>query len=116
MLETPRFKGWAVLELMGHRRRAGLVEDVDMFGTRLCRIDIPIVDAKEATLLDPAVADVTRTEFYGGGAIYGLHPCDEATARRYAKTVISDSAIHPYEERAISYRPDTMRHGEFEDE
>lgn len=84
--EMEAFKGWALVELMGHRKRAGLCEDVVMCGTRLLRVDVP--DEK-----DPAKF---TTEFYGGSAIYGLHPCDEAIGRRLAKDHRHDRAIEPY--------------------
>lgn len=88
--EVQPYKGWALVELMGHRKRAGLCEDVAMFGVRQLRIDIPS-DKPEGTF---------TTEFYGGPAIYGLHPCDEKTARRLAKDFVYDRAISPYEEPA----------------
>lgn len=69
------FEGWAVVELMGHRTRAGRVRPVELFGAKLLRIDIPSGDAD---------ADGYVTEFYSGTALYGLRPCDEATARRTA--------------------------------
>lgn len=88
--EVQPFKGWALVELMGHRKRAGLCEDVAMFGGRLLRVDIP---CKEP-------AGTFTTEFYGGPAIYGLHPCDEATGRRLAKEHTYDRPIAPYKEPA----------------
>jgi hypothetical protein len=33
------FKDWAILELMGHRKLAGLVSEETHFGVALCRID-----------------------------------------------------------------------------
>lgn len=85
--EIEPFKGWALIELFGHRKRAGLCEDVTMVGSRLLRVDIPSADPEKFT-----------TEFYGAAAIYGLHPCDEVTGRRLAKSYVYDRAIEPYQD------------------
>jgi hypothetical protein len=61
------FNEWAILELMGHRRLAGRVQDVEMFGTSMCRIDVP--------------SDPPMTQFYGGSAIYCVTPTTEGIAR-----------------------------------
>ncbi len=65
---------WAILELMGHRRLGGLVSDVVMFGTRLCRVDIPAREGTEYV-----------TQYYSPQAIYALTPCSEEAARALAK-------------------------------
>jgi hypothetical protein len=62
------FSGYAVVELMGHRVRAGLVTEVEMFGTKMLRLDIPGKD---------------RFEFYSGAALYGITPCTEEQARSH---------------------------------
>lgn len=67
------FEGYAVIELMGHRQRAGYIKDVELFGGKLLRIDIPV---------EP---DKTVTEFYGCSAIYALRPCTEEIARDHIK-------------------------------
>lgn len=64
---------YALVELMGHRQVAGQVREVDRYGTRMLRIDTPAIDGQPAT-----------THYYAGGAIYGEHPCDQATAERLA--------------------------------
>lgn len=73
---TKPFETWAVLDLMGHRRRVGRISEVEMFGAKLLRIDIP------------AGGD-DITEFYGPAAIYSLRPIPEATAR-------TEAARHPH--------------------
>lgn len=40
--EIPKFKEWCVVELMGHVRMAGLVTEVELFGSKQGRIDIPM--------------------------------------------------------------------------
>lgn len=93
------FEGWAVLELMGHRQRAGLVKDVEMFGGKLLRIDIPCND------------ETTVTEFYGCASVYSLRPCTEEIARRHAKETYGGD---PRPVRPVDYR-DPDRTLEYED-
>ena len=59
--EKPAFEQWAVVELMGHRVRAGHVSEVEMFGGRMLRIDLHETSEKKI-----------GTEFYGAHAIYGI--------------------------------------------
>lgn len=73
-MTTAPYKGHAVVELMGHRRLAGRVEEVQQYGVTMLRLDVPGPDG--ATV---------ATQFYGGAAIYCLTPCDEATAIAVAR-------------------------------
>ncbi len=71
---TETFEQWAIVEIMGHRRLGGLVTEVERFGTKMMRVDIP-----------PAEVDgQTITQFYGGSSIYALTVTDEETARAFA--------------------------------
>lgn len=69
MAET--YDGWAIIEIMGHRVRAGRVV---MDDTPLLRIDIPTEDGEDIT------------EFYGRAAIFSMRPCEEEIARDWAKS------------------------------
>ena len=62
---------WAIVELMGHRRLAGKVSEVEMFGTTLLRLDVPGTPGS--------------TQFYGGSSIYCLTPVSEDLARSLAQ-------------------------------
>lgn len=73
---SPAFEGWAILELMGHRRLAGYVREVTMFGTALCRIDVPEVEGQART-----------TQFFTASAVYCVTPTTEEIARRVARGV-----------------------------
>lgn len=84
------FEGWAMVELMGHRQRAGFVKDVEMFGGKLLRIDIPVE------------ADKTVTEFYGCSAVYALRPCSEEIVKDHIKRSY-DGDVRPV--RPLEYRP-----------
>lgn len=73
--KIPEFEGWAVVELMGHRRLAGYVREAAAFGTSLLRIDVPGDDPEKAH----------ATQYYGGGSIYAVTPCTEEIARTLSK-------------------------------
>lgn len=68
--EDTSFRGWAILELMGHRKLAGHVSEVTIAGAAMLRLDVPS---------DPPV-----TQFYGGAAIYCITPTTEELARQVA--------------------------------
>jgi len=68
---TEAYQGWARLELMGHRVRFGQVREVEQFGAKMLRIDVP----------NPAAPDQPMTEFYNGTAIYAVTPMSEQMCR-----------------------------------
>jgi hypothetical protein len=68
-----RFATWAILELMGHRRLAGHVQEVQIAGAGFLRLDIP-----------PAGDDPGRTQYVSPASVYAMHPTTEDTARRAA--------------------------------
>ncbi len=61
------FEGWAIVELFGHAKIAGLCSEQPLAGTNMLRVDVPTIPP--------------YTKFYGGGAIYAITPTDEKTAR-----------------------------------
>lgn len=67
------FEGWAILELMGHRRLGGYVSEATIGGSNFLRIDVPGDGATKAT------------QFYSPSALYCLTPTTEDMARRVAK-------------------------------
>lgn len=81
------FKSYAVLELMGHRKMAGLVTEVTMFGSTMIRIDVPGDDG-----LQPV------TQYLAPSALYSITPCTEETARGVARSIRA-VPIHSYEVR-----------------
>lgn len=76
------FAEWAILELMGHRRLAGYVQEVELAGQGLIRIDIP--------------STTPVTQYYGVTSIYCLTPTTEEIARGLATRVV-DAPVHRYE-------------------
>lgn len=81
---SDKFEQWAILELMGHRRLGGYVQEVELFGAALLRIDIPGEDDKWATQL------------YGAQAIYCLTPAtEEAALQELADDIERRGIINP---------------------
>jgi len=69
---------WAIVEIMGHRQRAGRLTEVQRFGAAMMQIEIPLGDAD---------ADGYRSEYYSGGSIFAFRECTEEQARRFAKFI-----------------------------
>lgn len=64
---------WAVVELMGHVRIAGRLSEVEMYGGKLGRIDIP-----------DAGGGFFTTQFFGASSVYRITLVEEAAARAVA--------------------------------
>lgn len=72
--EGKLFEGWAILELMGHRRLGGYVTEVTLAGAGMLRIDIPELVLGETT-------HAAATQFYPPASLYALTPTTEEIAR-----------------------------------
>ncbi|MEL8055061.1 MAG: hypothetical protein AAGK66_02810 [Pseudomonadota bacterium] len=90
---TEALENWAIVEIMGHRQRAGFVQTVQMAGGELLRIDIPSGDG-----------DIT--EYYGAGSIFSIRPCSEEIARDWCKSRGVSRPIRPVEYQAIEHTDD----------
>lgn len=73
-IPTEESPAWMVVELMGHVKLAGKVCEVEMFGGKMGRIDIPDIEG-----------DGFTTQFFGGQSVYRLTPVTEAVARQVAR-------------------------------
>lgn len=91
-MSEPAQTYWAIVELMGHRQRAALCQEVEQFGAKMLRIDIPFDDG------------ATVTEFYGGSSIYALRPSSEEVARACAARLGDPRPIAP-----VGYRLEAPR-------
>lgn len=84
---------WAVVEIMGHLRTAGRIFEVERFGAKLLRVDVPI-------------GDEWATEFFGGSAIYRIRHCTEEMARQIAISLGDPRPARPAPPAAaLTYRP-----------
>jgi hypothetical protein len=81
------FEGWAIVELMGHRRLAGYVREVELAGAGMLQLEIPAHE-EEASSQGPV------TQFYAPGAIYCITPTTEAIARAVGGR---PAPVHPWE-------------------
>lgn len=77
-------EGWGIVELMGHQRTAGRLSERSIAGSNLLQVDVPLNDTE------------FRTVFYGGSAIYALHPTDEKSARLMARS-LGQRPVYQYE-------------------
>lgn len=71
--ETPPPDEYSIVEIFGHRRHVGRILEVDRFGAKMLRIDVP----KDGKFDNGYV-----THFYGGSSIFSMTPCDLATVER----------------------------------
>jgi hypothetical protein len=67
---------WGIVEIMGHRQRAGRLSDVQRFGISMMQIEIPTDDEGGF-----------RVEYYSGGSIFAFRECTEEQARAIAKMI-----------------------------
>lgn len=85
VIEKQTYEGWSIIELMGHRRLAGYVRQVELFGAPMLRLDVPAAEGQ-----------AEATQFYGGASIYCLTPCSEETALAVARGV-RPAPVHRWE-------------------
>jgi hypothetical protein len=67
------FDEWCVVELLGHRRLAGRVREVQIAGTGMLRLDVPATDGH-----------ASQTQYVAPGSVYALHPTTEEIATALA--------------------------------
>ena len=67
------FEGWCILDLLGHKRLAGMVSEATVAGATMLRVDVPESPGKSAA-----------TVYVGGAAVYSLAPTSEEIARAVA--------------------------------
>jgi hypothetical protein len=103
------FESWGLLELFGHQRLAGKLSEQTIGGCHFIRIDVPKVGDTEA-----------YTRFFTQGAIYGMTPMSEDTARRMAN-YLQAVPVNRYELRdepksqQIEYRAGLKDEGDADD-
>lgn len=68
-----KFEQWAIVEIFGHQKYAGLVTEQPLGGTNMIRVEVPETDRSQAF-----------TKFFGGSSIFSLTPVSEEIARGLA--------------------------------
>jgi hypothetical protein len=66
---------WALLEICGFRKHAGRCREVERFGAKLLRIDVPTVKTNASGQLE---ATAWETHFYSGQSMFSYTPTTEA--------------------------------------
>jgi hypothetical protein len=97
MTTETAYEGWALIEQMGFRKTYALVREVEMYGTKMLRLDVPI----------PGEPGKFTTRFAGGPSLYQVTPLDEALARDLAGRQADPRPVEP-----IGYRLRGPHHGE----
>lgn len=72
---------WMMVEIFGHRKHWGKGIEVERFGSKMLRIDIPTVEwstPADGEQAQPVITGWT-TMFYGGASIFSNALSDEAT-------------------------------------
>lgn len=69
------FEEWVILELMGHRRLAGLLREQEIGGEGFLRLDV----------YPGEKAEPIATQYYRPAAVYCITPTTEEIARRVAE-------------------------------
>lgn len=90
--EREPWEGWCLLELMGHRKLAGLVTRAEVCGEAMMRVDVP---GPDGTVL---------TQFYSPKSLYAFTPVSEEIARGYAARN-TPAPVHRYELPALEAKP-----------
>lgn len=75
-----KFEGWAIVELLGHRRLGGFVREETLFGVAMVRIDIPSARDSLGVPLS-GNGETIATQYYSPSALYALTPASEEAAR-----------------------------------
>lgn len=73
-MTSQKFELWAIVELFGHAKIAGMCTEQNVAGTNMLRIDVPETESQPAF-----------TRLLGSSAIYAINPVDEITARHFAE-------------------------------
>lgn len=89
-MSTEKFEQYAIVELFGHQRIAGLVSEQTIGGCQFVRVDVPAVDSAPA-----------YTKLFGQGAIYAISIVEEKVAIAAASR-LRVRPIMPYELPSLS--------------
>src|SRR5262245_55689676 len=110
--QQAKFEGWAIVEMMGHRKEIGYVTTEYYGGASLLRVDTPGFDERDYEIKRPQWMTIEgryrevpagskvrrssvppRSVLVGPSSIYALNPCDEQTARKAIESTISSPLI-----------------------
>lgn len=73
MQADEKFETYAILEIMGHQKYAGLVTEKTIGGTAFVRVDVPEIDGRPAF-----------SKLFGAGSIFCITPVSKEVAEATA--------------------------------
>lgn len=73
--------GWAVLELLGHRRELGYVTEEKIAGVRFLRLMTPVWDRDRGDWIPAPEVGSAKTIFISTQAVYAITPSTERAVR-----------------------------------
>jgi hypothetical protein len=88
---------WAIVEMLGHRRVAGRLREVQIAGAGFLRLDIPSTDGHP-----------DQTMFIAPGSVYAIHPVTEDVAQALAAQ-LRPEPVRRWELPAASTPPEGIR-------
>jgi len=88
---TLGYSGWALVEQMGFRKTVGKVAEVEQYGTKMLRLDIPHINGAEH--------EEWTTRFCGGPSLYQVTPLSEDVARDMIKRQGDERPVRPVDYR-----------------
>ena len=103
-MTASQFAGWMILELMGHRKLAGFISEVQIAGAPFLRIDVPSPDPNEEG----------ATQFYSSQAIYAITPSTEDFCLRVAKQ-LQPRPIDTWELPLLDQKQETRREDDWDE-
>lgn len=82
---------WAMVEVFGHRSHAGRALEVERFGAKMLRIDVPKLVPEPVVEGKPFSYSVESwvTHFYGGSSIFSYTLTDEVNVMRINRPTAS---------------------------
>src|ERR1700728_3218806 len=98
------YEGWALVEQMGFRKTVGKVCEVETYGTKMLRLDVPVFDGSGPDA--PIKEFVTR--LCGGPSLYQVSPLDESLAIDMAKRQADPRPVQPTAYQIEDKRADPM--------
>jgi hypothetical protein len=103
------FEGWALVEQMGFRSSVAKVREVEQFGAKMLRLDVPFWDGNAR--LSERAPDGYTTRFAGGPSLYQVSPLDEDLALNMARKQSDPRPVRPttfrLEDKSEDYMPET---------
>lgn len=89
---TTAYAGWAIIEQMGFKKRVGKIQEVEMYGAKMLRVDLPVF-GDDGKIIDWV------TEFAGGPSIYNITPVSEEVGINLARERGDPRPVRPVEYR-----------------